>query len=257
MTSYKPIPLYDEIVWNLITEACHILLLAPSGAGKSMLLSYLAGMVLKRGHNLLLIDAKKTAFGETYKSIGVPVASDVDEIIKMLTELVESMEDDYNNYFSSDDISLDTNFATLKLPAHVLIFDEVLSALESGDKKQKAEMERLLKLLALKGRMAGYIIVLTSQRLLATDLPKAVTEQCQTRIIMGANVSDELFHVATGVYKKDIVTNYDGGVGKGYILTPKNGLTAFKAPYMDFSNVDFRNLMYELRKEGASYGPSY
>lgn len=166
MTSYKPIPLYDEIVWNIITEACHILLLAPSGAGKSMLLSYLAGMVLKRGHNLLLIDAKKTAFGETYKSIGVPVASDVNEIIKMLTELVESMEDDYNNYFSSDEISLDTNFATLKLPAHVLIFDEVLSALESGDKKQKAEMERLLKLLALKGRMAGYIIVLTSQRLL-------------------------------------------------------------------------------------------
>ncbi|MGO0154615.1 ATP-binding protein [Leuconostoc mesenteroides] len=257
MTSYKPIPLYDEIVWNLITESCHILLLALSGAGKSMFLSYLAGMVLKRGHNLLMIDAKKTALGETYKSIGVPVASETNEIIKILTELVEAMEDDYKNYFSSDEVSLDTNFATPHLPAHVLIFDEVLSALESGDKKQKTEMERLLKLLALNGRMAGYIVVLTSQRLLATDLPKSVTEQCQTRIIMGANVSDELFHVAMGVYKKDIVTDYDGDVGKGYILTPKNGLTAFKAPYMDFSNIDFRSLMYELRKGGATYGPSY
>lgn len=257
MISYKPIPLYDKVVWDLTTEGCHTLLLAPSGAGKSMLLSYLAGMVLKRGHNLLLIDAKKTAFGETYKSIGIPVASNVNEIIKMLTELVESMEDDYKNHFSTEKISLDTNFAKLKLPAHVLIFDEVLSALESGDKKQKVEMERLLKLLALKGRMAGYIIVLTSQRLLATDLPKAVTEQCQTRIIMGANVSEELFHIATGAYKKDIVTGYDGDVGKGYILTPKNGLTTFIAPFMNFSNIDFRNLMYELKKRGAIYGPSY
>lgn len=89
-------------------------------------------------------------------------------------------------------------------------------------------MVRLLKQLALKGRMAGFIIVLASQRILATDLSKSITEQCQTRLaLMGANISEELYHVTLGGYKKDLTTGYHGGVGKGYVVTPKTGLTYF------------------------------
>lgn len=246
MTNYNPIPIYDDIHWDLTTESCHTLLIAPSGAGKTMFLSYLAGMILKRGHNLFIIDAKNTSFGTTFQSSGVRTASTPDEILCLLTDLVESMTHDYDTIFSSDSIQLDDNFATHQLPAQVLIFDEVLSALDSGDKKQKVEMERLLKLLALKGRMAGYIVVLTSQRLLATDLPKAVTEQCQTRYIMGANVSEELFHLATGSYKKNLGTSYKGAVGKGYVVTPKNGLAYFESPFMDFKVNDFRTLIHNF-----------
>lgn len=246
MTNYNPIPIYDDIYWDLTTESCHTLLIAPSGAGKTMFLSYLAGMVLKRGHNLFIIDAKNTSFGATFQSSGVHTASTPDEILCLLTDLVESMTHDYDTIFSSDNVQLDDNFATYQLPAQVLIFDEVLSALDSGDKKQKVEMERLLKLLALKGRMAGYIIVLTSQRLLATDLPKAVTEQCQTRYVMGANISEELFHLATGSYKKNLGTSYKGDIGKGYVVTPKNGLTYFESPFMNFKVNDFRALIHDL-----------
>ncbi|WP_337089435.1 ATP-binding protein [Leuconostoc pseudomesenteroides] len=246
MTNYKPIPIYDDIYWDLTTEACHSLLIAPSGAGKTVFLSYLAGMILKRGHNLFIVDAKNTSFGATFQSSGVRTASTPDEIISLLTDLVVSMTDDYATTFASGNGDIDSNFASYHLPANVLIFDEVLSALDSGDKKQKGEMERLLKLLALKGRMAGYIIVLTSQRLMATDLPKAVTEQCQTRYIMGANVSEELFHLATGSYKKNLGTNYKGNVGEGYVVTPKNSLTYFKSPFMDFKVNDFRALIHDL-----------
>lgn len=245
MTNYNPIPIYDDIYWDLTTESCHTLLIAPSGAGKTMFLSYLAGMVLKRGHNLFIIDAKNTSFGATFQSSGVHTASTPDEILCLLTDLVESMTHDYDTIFSSDNVQLDDNFATYQLPAQVLIFDEVLSALDSGDKKQKVEMEQLLKLLALKGRMAGYIIVLTSQRLLATDLPKAVTEQCQTRYVMGANISEELFHLATGSYKKNLGTSYKGDIGKGYVVTPKNGLTYFESPFMNFKVNDFRALIHD------------
>ena len=173
MTNYKPIPIYDSLEWDLTTEACHTILLAPSGAGKTIFLSYLSAMLLKRGHKLYIIDAKNSSFGATFRSTGVYTASSAERILCLLTSLVEQMEHDYETIYSTDQVGLDTNFSDLNLPAHVLIFDEVLSALDSGDKKQKAEMERLLKLLALKGRLAGYIIVLTSQRLLATDLPKS------------------------------------------------------------------------------------
>ena len=249
MMNYKPIPLYDEIFWDLTTEACHILLIAPSGAGKSMLLSYLSAMILKRNHNLYVVDAKRTALGATFESLNIPVAKEADEIIELLTNLVEKMEATYKKYFDSSDIDLDSNFSKLNLKAHVLIFDEVLSALESGDKAQKVEMTRLLKQLALKGRMAGFSIVLTSQRLLATDLPKAITEQCQIKIVLGSNISEELFHVTTGYYKKDLATNYKGDVAKGYVVTPKNGLSYFEAPYMDFSKISYKNILTKVRNE--------
>lgn len=250
MINYKPIPVYANLNWDLTNESCHTLLIAPSGMGKTMFLSYLSMMVLKRGHNLYIIDAKNTSFGAVFRSMGVATASGPEEIIDMLTYLVEKMEYDYETIFSSEEISIDSNFSDLQLPASVLIFDEVLSALDSGDKKQKVEMERLLKLLALKGRMAGYVIVLTSQRLLASDLPKSVTEQCQTRYVMGANISEELFHLATGLYKKDLGTNYNGGVGKGYAVTPRTDLVYFEAPFMNFSPSDYKAVIRTFLREG-------
>ena len=252
MTNYKPIPIYDSLEWDLTTEACHTILLAPSGAGKTIFLSYLSAMLLKRGHKLYIIDAKNSSFGATFRSTGVYTASSAERILCLLSSLVEQMEHDYETIYSTDQVGLDTNFSDLNLPAHVLIFDEVLSALDSGDKKQKAEMERLLKLLALKGRLAGYIIVLTSQRLLATDLPKAVTEQCQTRYVMGANVSEELFHMGTGAYKKDLASSYLGSVGKGYAVTPELGLSYFEAPHMKYKPNDFRQLIYLFQRSGMS-----
>ncbi|MTB36805.1 ATP-binding protein [Streptococcus uberis] len=251
MINYKPIPIYDDIYWDYTSEGCHSLLIAPSGAGKTIFLSYLSAMILKRGHQLFIVDAKNTSFGKQFQSSGVRMASTPVEIINLLTDLVQEMEYDYKTIFSNEKNNIDDNFKTLKIPAKILIFDEVLSALESGDKKQKVEMERLLKLLALKGRMAGYIIVLTSQRLLATDLSKAITEQCQTRYIMGANVSEELFHLATGSYKKNLGTSYNGGVGKGYIISPTCDLRYFEAPYFQINFNDFRMLLHQFLHRGS------
>jgi DNA segregation ATPase FtsK/SpoIIIE-like protein len=245
--NYEPIPFYDNITWNLTSEACHILLLAVSGAGKSMLLAYLSGMVLKQGHHCYMVDAKSSPMGATFESAGIRVAKNPDEIIELLTELVDKMEETYRRYFDTAEISLSSNFAKLDLPAHVLIFDEVLTVLESGDKKQNVEMVRLLKQLALKGRMAGFVLVVTAQKLLATDLPKAITEQCQTRLLLGAIASDELFHLVTGSYKKDLGTAYKGGVGTGYALTPKTGLTYFETPLMDVDDFDFQGLLLRLK----------
>ena len=247
MIDYAPIAIFDNVNLIYTDEACNCLLIAPIGTGKTMFLSYILSMTLKRGHRPYVVDCKNTSFGKISASIGLPTATTPKEMIRMLTDLVAQMEATYQNYFSSEHVRLDSNFKDFNLPAHVLIFDEVLAGLESGDKKENLEMVRLLKQLALKGRMAGFIIILSSQRLLATDLPKSITEQCQTRFLMGADVSDELFHTALGGYKKNCVGGYHGGVGKGYARTPKTGLTYFEAPYMDFSQVNFKHLLQKLK----------
>lgn len=255
MRSYKPIPIYDNVTWDFTSEALHILMIAPSGAGKTMFLNYLCGMVLKRQHMLYVIDAKNSPFGALYKHIGVPVATNIKEILDMLKVLVSEMENIYSEHFSNNLTDIGANYSTLKLKGHFLIFDEILSVLSSATKKEKEEIEKLLGQLALKGRAAGFSIVITAQKLNATDLSKAITEQCQTRIVLGKMVSDETFHQATQLYKKDAVTVYKGGVGAGYAITPKTeGLAYIKTPRMPINSRKYITLMKELRDRGTPYG---
>lgn len=252
--SYAPIPIYGSVVWDFVSEAIHILLTAPSGAGKTCFLEYLGGMVWNRGHKLYVIDAKNSDFGMIFRQIGVPVATTIGEIIQMLTELVEEMEKLYYSVFYTCD-SVVTDFRKKKMPLHCLIFDEILSVLSYADKEDKKEIERLLEQLALKGRAAGFAIIITAQKLNATDLPKAITEQCQTRIILGKLVSEETFHQATLVYKKDIGSVYRGDVGKGYAVTPKTGgLTYIETPLLPQNMEECAEVLKELRDRGDSYG---
>jgi len=250
--SYEPIPIYDGVAWDFTSEALHILLIAPTGAGKTWFLTYLGGMILKRQHSLYVIDAKNSAFGKIFRLAGVPVATKTEEIIQRLAELVREMEEWYSA-FSMDSAAAD--FKDRGMPGHFLIFDEILSVLSFADKKDRAEIERLLEQIALKGRAAGFSIIITAQKLNATDLPKAITEQCQTRFILGGIVSEETFHQATGMYKKDTGTVYKGDRGKGYAVTPDTGGLAYiETPLLPQDINDCQELLKKLRYGGTPYG---
>ncbi|CGE79268.1 FtsK/SpoIIIE family protein [Streptococcus pneumoniae] len=163
--------------------------------------------------------------------------------------MVFEMEDTYKRYFSFSSVDFSTTYSDFSLPAHYLIFDEVLAALESGTPSQQKEMVRLLKILALKSRASGRgLLILASQKLLASDLPRAVTEQCQTRIILGSDISEETFYSVMGKEKRDLLAEYRGGVGKGYILTPKtNGIKYFETPYFDLDSIDFKDKIRDFQ----------
>lgn len=256
--SYEPVPIYDGVTWDFTSEALHILLIAPSGAGKTRFLTYLCGMILKRQHRLYVIDAKNSDFGMIFRYAGVPVATTIEEIIQMLTELVEEMEKRYSILYRAKG-SEGLDFREKGMPGHFLIFDEILSVLSYADKDDKKEIEGLLGQIALKGRAAGFSITVTAQKLNATDLSKSITEQCQTRIILGKTVSEETFHQVTGMYKKDIGTVYRGGVGKGYAVTPKtDGLPYIETPLLSGKLTNCKGLLKNLKKRGTNpYGEGH
>ena len=251
---YNPIPIYDDVVWHITSEAIHILLIAPSGSGKTMFLLYLVGMMLKRQHMVYVIDAKNSAFGRTCRHIGIQVATNVQEVLQMLNALVAEMKEIYSKHFANSEAAVDADFSKLKIRGHFLFFDEILSVLSSANKKEKTEIESLLGELALLGRAAGFGVIISAQKLNATDLSKNITEQCQTRIILGRIVSDETFHQATGLYKKDLGHAYRGGVGKGYAVTPQAGIKYIETPLMPHNVREYMGIMKELRDRGTSYG---
>lgn len=165
--NYSPIKLYNDINFYIASEACHQIVIAPSGAGKSLYLAALAGMLIKQGHSVSLIDAKRTSLGATFENLGIPVARTAEEIVLLLEQMVFEMEDIYKRYFSFSSVDFSTTYKDFSLPAHYLIFDEVLAALESGTPSQQKEMVRLLKILALKSRASGRgLLILASQKLL-------------------------------------------------------------------------------------------
>ncbi|HEL1619046.1 TPA: cell division protein FtsK [Streptococcus suis] len=249
--NHAPISLYGDICFDIASESCHQLLIAPSGAGKSIYLATLAGLLIKQGHSVSLVDAKCTSLGATFENLGVTVARTAEEIILLLEQLVFEMEDTYKRYFSFDSVDFETSYKDYSMPAHYLIFDEVLAALESGTPAQQKEMVRLLKILALKSRASGKgLLVLASQKLLASDLPRAITEQCQTRVILGSDstISEETFYSVMGKDKKDLLTEYKGGTGKGYILSPKtNGISYFETPFFNLTSNEFKYKIHEFQ----------
>ncbi|HGC7586452.1 TPA: cell division protein FtsK [Streptococcus agalactiae] len=249
--NHNPIKLYDNIFFDIASEASHQIIIAPSGAGKSLYLATLAGLLIKQGHSVSLIDAKQTSLGATFENLGIPVARNAEEIVLLLEQMVFEMEDIYKRYFSFSSVDFSTTYKDFSLPAHYLIFDEVLAALESGTPAQQKEMVRLLKILALKSRASGRgLLILASQKLLASDLPRAITEQCQTRIILAsdASISEETFYSIMGKEKKDLLVDYRGGVGKEYILTPKtNGIKYFETPYFDLNSRDFKDKIRDFQ----------
>ena len=150
-----------------------------------------------------------------------------------------------------DDNSDGKDFWETGMPACFLIFDEILAVLSFADKDEKKQIEKLLGQIALKGRAAGFSIVITAQKLNATDLPKAITEQCQTRIVLGKLVSDETFRQVTGVSKKEIGTVYRGGKGKGYAVTPETNKPAYIiTPLLPGRLGRYRELLRKLRERG-------
>ena len=57
------------------------------------------------------------------------------------------------------------------------------------------------------------------------------------------------------MYKKDTISTYRGGVGKGYAVTPKTGGLAYiETPLLPQNPRDCLVLLKELRDRGTPYG---
>ena len=72
MPNYKPVPIYDRVTWDINSEALHMLLIAPSGAGKTTTIKILTGQLRPTSGEAEVLGIPCDRIDETiYEQIGI------------------------------------------------------------------------------------------------------------------------------------------------------------------------------------------
>lgn len=248
MNKYSPIVFNKNLIWNW-AKIPHAQISGTTGSGKTVLIYYLLLSFLERGAFVSVIDPKRAdlaALGSQLMSINGEVASEPNQIAKILRTKVELMNQRYNkHYMISTDVGL--SFNDLDVRPHIVIIDEILALVEE-DAKIGKECEKYIKQLILKGRQAGIQVIIATQRLSADALDPAIRENCGLRISLG-KMQAESYKMALGISSKNL-PNTVLNVGKGYIYmdgmnwgTPK----PFSAPILNLEKLNLPKIVFELQ----------
>lgn len=231
----------------------HSLIVGGTGSGKSFfilgkIVNYLK---LTPQADLRIIDPKKADLSLFRFVTGFEnkVATDANQICRILRETVELMERRYTEYFN-DISAFGKTYRDFNLPVVIVIFDEFSAFMHSVDKKIAKEALDYVFTLVMKGRQAGVMIEILMQRPSADDLPTNIRAQMGFKAGLGAMDSigyNMIFDTKNVEYKT--VTEKGGG----YIqLDGKHTSPVyFETPYID-KNFDFIAEIEKLMSQRAN-----
>lgn len=243
------IPLMKHISWNYDLMP-HMLVSGGTGSGKTCYLLILIERLLCTDAELYIIDPKHVDL--SYLSQIMPeVWSETKDILNCIERFNDQMELRYEEMNHHPDYKMGMNYAALHMPAHFLIFDEYVAFMEMLEKKEREYVVSLIKKIVLKGRQAGFFLVLACQRPDAKYLGDGIRDQFGFRLALG-NMSDSGYTMMFGnidkVYRKKEVQ------GRGYVNTGGDVVTEFYAPYIEKDH-DFYGeieLLYQKRQSVAT-----
>ncbi len=159
------------------------------------------------------------------------VATDANQICRILRETVELMERRYTEYFN-DISAFGKTYRDFNLPVVIVIFDEFSAFMHSVDKKIAKEALDYVFTLVMKGRQAGVMIEILMQRPSADDLPTNIRAQMGFKAGLGAmdSIGYNMIFDTKNVEYKTITEK-----GGGYIqLDGKHTSPVyFETPYID------------------------
>lgn len=213
----------------------HSLIVGGTGSGKSFfilgkIVSYLN---LSPQADLRIIDPKKADLSLLRFVSGFEnkVATEANQICRILRETVELMEQRYSDYFN-DVSAFGKTYRDFNLPVTIVIFDEFSAFMHSVDKKVAKEALDYVFTLVMKGRQAGVMIEILMQRPSADDLPTNIRAQMGFKAGLGAmdSIGYNMIFDTNNVEYKTITEK-----GGGYIqIDGKHTAPVyFETPYID------------------------
>ncbi|MEK5393580.1 FtsK/SpoIIIE domain-containing protein [Margalitia sp. FSL K6-0131] len=226
----------------------HSLIVGGTGSGKSFfilgkIVNYLK---LSPQADLRIIDPKKADLSLLRFVTGFEnkVATEANQICRILRETVELMEQRYTDYFN-DVSAFGKTYRDFGLPPVIIIFDEFSAFIHSVDKKVAKEALDYVFVLVMKGRAAGVTIEILMQRPSADDLPTNIRAQMGFKAGLGAmdSIGYNMIFDTNNVEYKTVTEK-----GGGYIqIDGKHTAPVyFETPYIhkDFDFIaEIENLM--------------
>lgn len=218
-----------------LSKCPHSLIVGGTGSGKSFfilgkIVSYLK---LTPQADLRIIDPKKADLSLLRFVTGFEgkVATEANQICKMLREVVELMEQRYTDHFNSVS-AFGKTYRDFNLPAVIVIFDEFSAFQHSVDKKISKEVLDYVFTIVMKGRQSGIFLEILMQRPSADDLPTNIRAQMGFKAGLGAmdSIGYNMIFDTNDIEYKTVVEK-----GGGYIQIDgvHTAPVYFETPYIE------------------------
>jgi energy-coupling factor transporter ATP-binding protein EcfA2 len=215
----------SQKVLSLATTGPHLIIVGPTGSGKSELLKLLLYSLLQQSScDLVLFDFKGGATLESFEQHAVGLATDLDPSKqKQLWEFVAEELETREQIFASRQVSGIEQFNELgeQMSEIVVVVDEFAAALATGVKAISC-----LEDVCARGRSLGIHLIAATQSL--TGIPRSMITNLRARIAMAS--SDPIDLVQLGFNPGKLSLAQIDGWGSGFVATANTAAEGFYFP---------------------------
>jgi hypothetical protein len=221
----------NERIVDLGSQSAHLIIVGPTGSGKSELLKLLIHSLLEdRLCDLVLFDFKGGATLESFQDFSLGLATDLDsDSQQKLWDLVSGELATRERLFAEEKVSTLEQFnqGQRQLPELVVVVDEFSAALASG-----AKAVACLEDMAARGRSLGVHLIGATQSL--TGIPRSMLTNFRARIAMKSADPIDLVQLGINPNKQELVTV--PGWARAFSISGNNPAEGFYFP-LGFSTV--------------------
>lgn len=219
--------LMSHIAWEY-DKLPHMLVSGETGSGKTVFLLTVIEGLLRAGAELVIADPKKADLSDLDQILPA-VWCEKEDIMECIRLFCDDMEVRYDEMKRQPGRRMGMNYADLGMEPHFLIFDEYVAFMEMLVKKEWEEITSLMKQIIMKGRQAGYFIILACQRPDAKYLGDGIRDQFGFRVALGKTTASGYTMMFGSTDKEYIEKDIKG---RGYVNTGRGVITEFYAPFV-------------------------
>ena len=207
----------------------HILLSGSSGSGKSYLANELVIQAIFKQYEVVILDIKRS-YG-LYKD-HAEYYYETDTILQKIRDIENEMSERMEKLQPELDKNPHVLAVDIGYRPKLIVIEEYISLLSSMDKKQKEEMERIVKNISVLARQSNIHMLMVMQSA-GTENINSTTRTNMTKILMGRAQSN-ILNATFGNSGVDIPTTQ---LNKGEGLIQLDRITVIRVPeIMDIEN---------------------
>ena len=215
----------SQKVLSLASAGPHLIIVGPTGSGKSELLKLLMhSLIQEESCDLVLFDFKGGATLEQFEVQAIGLATDLDTSKqKQLWDFVSGELETREQIFAARQVSRIEQFHQLgeKMSEIVVVVDEFAAALATG-----ATALSCLEDVCARGRSLGIHLIAVTQSL--TGIPRSMLTNLRARIAMAS--SDQIDLVQLGMNPNKLSLSSVAGWGSGFVATANAAAEGFYFP---------------------------